>query len=135
MALVTPNQGAQVVMTGADGNPLLNAPKWSLSGGANYALPLGASGSTLRLSANAQYQSSFYQNALARPQDEVPGQTFINGSITWILPDDRFQFAIQGKNILGANKPVSSTYIPSTGVYYKNYADPATVLLSARFSY
>ncbi|WP_367347703.1 TonB-dependent receptor [Sphingobium yanoikuyae] len=119
----------------ADGNPLLNAPKWSLSGGANYALPLGASGSTLRLSANAQYQSSFYQNALARPQDEVPGQTFVNGSITWILPDDRFQFAIQGKNILGANKPVSSTYIPSTGVYYKNYADPATVLLSARFSY
>lgn len=119
----------------ADGNPLTNAPKWSLSGGATYDLPLGAGGSHLRLSANAQYQSSFYSNALARAQDRVPGQTFVNGSITWILPDDRFQFALTGKNILGANKPVSSTYIPSTGVYYKNYADPATVLASVRFAY
>ncbi|SEQ85264.1 TonB-dependent receptor [Sphingobium sp. YR768] len=119
----------------ADGNPLTNAPKYSLSGGATYDLPLGASGSHVRLSANAQYQSSFYSNALARPQDRVPSQTFVNGSVTWILPDDRFQLALTGKNILGANKPVSSTYIPSTGVYYKNYADPATVLISVRFAY
>ena len=119
----------------ADGNPLTNAPKWSLSGGATYDLPLGAGGSHLRLSTNAQYQSSFYSSALARPQDRVPGQTFVNGSITWILPDDRFQAALSGKNILGANKPVSSTYTPSTGVYYKNYADPATILASIRFSY
>lgn len=119
----------------ADGNPLTNAPKWSLSGGTTYDLPLGASGSHLRLSANAQYQSSFYANALARTQDRVPGQTFVNGSVTWILPDDRFQVALTGKNILGANKPVSSAYTPTTGVYYRNYADPATVLASVRFSY
>lgn len=119
----------------ADGNPLVNAPKWSLSGGATYDLPLGASGSHLRLSANAQYQSSFYTSALARPQDLVPGQTFVNGSINWILPDDRFQIGLSAKNILGANKPVGSTYTPSTGVYYKNYPDPATVLLSVRFAY
>ena len=119
----------------ADGNPLTNAPKYSLSGGATYDLPLGTGGSHLRLSANAQYQSSFYSNALARAQDRVPGQTFVNGSITWTLPDDRFRFALTGNNILGANKPVSSTYIPSTGVYYKNYADPATFLASVRFAY
>ncbi len=119
----------------ADGNPLTNAPKYSLSGGATYDLPLGTGASHLRLSANAQYQSSFYSNALARAQDRVPGQTFVNGSITWILPDDRFQFALTGKNILGANKPVSSTYVPSTGTYYRNYADPATFLVSVRFAY
>ena len=119
----------------ADGNPLVNAPKYSLSGGATYDLPLGAGASRLRFSANAQYQSSFYQNALARPQDRVPGQTFVNGSINWTLPDDRFQIGISAKNILGANKPVSSTYTPSTGVYYKNYPDPATVLFNARFAY
>lgn len=118
----------------ADGNPLLNAPKWSLSGGVNYELPLGDGDSRLRLAANGQYQSSFTQNALNRPQDRVPGQAFVNGSITWGLPDDRFQVALEGKNILGANKPVSSTYIPSTSVYYKNYADPATVLIRVRFS-
>ena len=118
----------------ADGNPLLNAPKWSFSGGGNYELPLGGD-SALRLSANAQYQSRFVQNALNRPQDGVPAQTFVNGSVTWVLPDDRFQLSLQGRNILGANKPVSSQFIPSSGVYYKNYADPATVLVTARFSY
>ncbi|WP_242129005.1 TonB-dependent receptor [Sphingobium sp. Sx8-8] len=118
----------------ADGNPLVNAPKYSLSGGATYDLPLGTSASHLRLSANAQYQSSFYTSALARPQDLVPGQTFVNGSINWTLPDDRFQIGVSARNILGANKPVSSTYIPSTGVYYKNYPDPATMLFTVRFA-
>ena len=119
----------------ADGNPLINAPKYSLAGGATYTLPLGASGSRLRLSANAQYQSSFYQNALTRPQDRVPGQAFVNGSVTWTLPDDRFQIGLSAKNILGADKPVGSTYVPSVGAYYKNYADPATMLFDVRFAY
>jgi iron complex outermembrane receptor protein len=117
----------------ADGNPLTNAPKWSFSGGASYDLPLEGLGG-LKLSANAQYQSGFYSNALARPQDHVPGQTFVNGSIAWTTPDPRFRLTVEGRNILNANKPVSSQYIPSTGVYYKNYADPATVLVSIKFS-
>ncbi|HKX21639.1 MAG TPA: TonB-dependent receptor [Rhizorhapis sp.] len=111
----------------ADSNPLINAPKYSLSGGATYDLPLGSSGSHLRLSANAQYQSSFYQNALARPRDRVPGQTFVNGSVNWILPDERFQIGVSAKNILGTDKPVGSMYTPSAGVYLKNYPDPTTV--------
>lgn len=128
-------KGAGGAGVNADGNPLINAPKYSLSGGATYDLPLGESGSHLRLSANAQYQSGFYSNALARPQDHVPGQSFVNGSVNWILPDERFQVGVQARNILGADKPVGSTYIPSTGVYYKNYADPATVLFNVRFAY
>jgi iron complex outermembrane receptor protein len=117
----------------ADGNPLTNAPKWSFSGGGSYDLALGQG--RVRFSANAQYQSGFSQNALARPQDRVPGQTFVNGSIAWTLPDERFQLSLSGKNILSADRPVSSTYTPSTGVYYKNYADPATVLASIKFTY
>jgi len=128
-------KGAGGAGVNADGNPLINAPRYSLSGGATYDLPLGESGSRLRLSANAQYQSGFYSNALARPQDRVPGQTFVNGSVNWILPDERFQIGVQARNILGANKPVGSTYTPSTGVYYKNYPDPATMLFNVRFAY
>jgi len=115
----------------ADGNPLTNAPEWSLSGGSTYTLPLGRRGD-LRLAANAQYQSSFYTSALARPQDLVPGQTFVNGTITWIPNDTRFQLSLQGKNILGADQPVGTSFTPSTGIYYKNYPDPATVLVSVK---
>ncbi|WP_327752752.1 TonB-dependent receptor [Sphingobium sp. SJ10-10] len=128
-------KGAGGAGVNADGNPLINAPKYSLSGGATYDLPLGDSGSRLRLSANAQYQSGFYANALARPQDHVPGQTFVNGSVNWVLPDERFQVGVQARNILGADKPVGSTYTPSTGVYYKNFPDPATILFNVRFTY
>jgi iron complex outermembrane receptor protein len=117
----------------ADGNPLTNAPKWSASGGANYDLPAGRIGA-VKFSLNAQYQSSFYTSALARPQDRVPGQTFVNGSITWTPRDPSFQIRLEGKNILGADAPVSSSYTPSTGIYYKNYADPATVLVSFKFT-
>jgi iron complex outermembrane receptor protein len=123
-------RGAGGLGVDADGNPLLNAPKWSFSGGANYELPLGSTDSRLRLSANAQYQSSFTQNALNRPQDQVPGQTFVNGSVAWLLPGDRFQIGLEGKNILGANKPVSATYIPST----RDGSGPRAVLLLKRRS-
>jgi len=126
-------KGAGGAGVNADGNPLLNAPKWSFSGGATYDLPAGTFGA-LKFSANTQYQSSFYTSALARPQDRVPGQTFVNGSITWTPRDPSFQVRLEGKNILGADEPVSSSYTPSTGIYYKNYPDPATVLISFKFS-
>ena len=126
-------KGAGGAGVNADGNPLTNAPQWSLSGGANYDLPVAGIGK-VKLSVNAQYQSSFYTSALARPQDRVPGQTFVNGSVTWIPRDPSFQISLQGKNILGADKPVGSSYTPSTGIYYKNYPDPATVLISFKFT-
>jgi len=117
----------------ADGNPLTNAPKWSFSGGANYDLPAGRIGD-VKFSLNAQYQSSFYTSALARSQDRVPGQTFVNGAITWTPRDPSFQIRVEGRNILGADAPVGSSYTPTTGIYYKTYADPATVLVSFKFS-
>lgn len=126
-------EGAGGKGVNADGNPLTNAPEWSLSGGSTYTAPIGKWGE-VRLSGNAQYQSSFYTSALARPQDLVPGQTFVNGAITWIPRDGRFQLSVQGKNILGADQPVGSSYTPSTGIYYKNYPDPATVLVSVKVS-
>lgn len=126
-------KGAGGAGVNADGNPLVNAPEWSFSGGGTYTLPLQGT-AHLRFSANAQYQSSFYTSALHRPQDRVPGQTFVNGAITWVPKDDRFQIALEGKNILGADAPVGTSYTPSTGIYYKNYPDPATVLLRLRFT-
>jgi iron complex outermembrane receptor protein len=126
-------KGAGGAGVNADGNSLTNAPKWSFSGGATYTRPIGKLGA-LKLSGNAQYQSSFYASALARPQDLVPGQTFVNGSLTWTPRDERFQVSVRGTNILGADAPVSSSFTPSTGIYYKNYPDPATVLASIKFS-
>jgi iron complex outermembrane receptor protein len=117
----------------ADGHRLLNSPRWSLSGGVTYDVPISIPGS-IRAGLNAQYQTKTYYSALQRPQDEAPAQTFINGTVTWQSPDPRWSVQLSGRNLLDSDKPVSSTYTPSTGVYYKNYPDPRTWLVTLKFA-
>jgi iron complex outermembrane receptor protein len=117
----------------ADGHRLLNSPRWNLSGGVTYDVPVEIPGS-IRLGLNAQYQTKTYYSALQRAQDEAPAQTFINGTVTWQTPDPRWSVQLSGRNLLDSDKPVSSTYTPSTGVYYKNYPDPRTWLVTLKYA-
>lgn len=126
-------QGANGPGTNANGDTLINAPRWSLAGGGGYDLPLGHAGK-LRFAADAQYQSAIYTSALNRPQDRSPGQTFVNSTITWTTPDPRVSVAASVRNVFNSEKPVSSSYTPSIGAYYLNFPDPRTVLVSLRFS-
>jgi iron complex outermembrane receptor protein len=41
---------------------------------------------------------------------------------------------LSGRNLTNSAKPVSSTYTPSTGVYYVNYPDPRTWLVTLRYA-
>jgi iron complex outermembrane receptor protein len=117
----------------ADGHRLLNSPRWSLSGGLTYDVPVEVPGS-LRLGLNAQWQSKAYFNALQRPQDAAPAQGFLNGSLTWTSPDPHWAVQLSGRNLLNSDKPVSATYTPSTGVYYRNYPDPRTFLVTLKYA-
>jgi iron complex outermembrane receptor protein len=117
----------------ADGHRLLNSPRWSLSGGLTYDVPIQIPGE-IRVGLNAQYQTKTYFNALQRPQDEAPAQTFVNGTITWLTPDPRWSVVLSGRNLLDSDKSVSATYTPSTGVYYQNFPDPRTVLVTLKYA-
>ncbi len=117
----------------ADGHRLLNSPRWNLSGGLTYDVPVEVPGS-VRVGLNAQWQSKTYYNALQRPQDEAPAQAFLNGSITWTAPDPHWAVQLSARNLLDSAKPVSVTYTPSTGVYYRNYPDPRTFLVTLKYA-
>ncbi|MBO9710157.1 MAG: TonB-dependent receptor [Caulobacter sp.] len=117
----------------ADGHRLLNSPRWSLSGGVTYDAPIPVPGA-VRLGLNVQYQTKTYFNALQRPQDEAPAQTFLNGVVTWQTPDPRWSVVLSGRNLLDSDKPVSATYTPSTGVYYQNFPDPRTWLVTLKYA-
>jgi iron complex outermembrane receptor protein len=117
----------------ADGHRLLNSPRWSLSGAITYDVPIEIPGE-LRVGLNAQYQTKTYFNALQRPQDEAPAQTFLNGVVTWQTPDPRWSVVLSGRNLLESDEPVSVTYTPATGVYYKNYPDPRTWLVTLKYA-
>jgi iron complex outermembrane receptor protein len=116
----------------ADGHRLIGAPRWSVSGGVTYDIPVHIPGS-LRVGLDAQYQSAIYSNALERPQDRTPGQTFVNGTLTWNSPDPHWSVVLSGKNLFDTDKPVSSGYTPSSGIYYLNFPDPRTFLITLRF--
>lgn len=125
-------KGAGGAGVDADGNRLINSPKWTLAGGGAYDVPIHIPGA-LRLAADAEYQSATYANALNRPQDLVPGQAFVNGTATWTTPDPRWSLQFAVRNIFDSAKPVSATYTPSSAVYYFNFPDPRTFVVTARF--
>ncbi len=119
----------------ADGNRLVNSPRWNLSGGLTWLVPVKIPGA-LKVGVNAQYQSSIVTSATpaAGGQNRIPGQTFVNAVATWTAPDPRWQVVLSARNLLESDKPVSSTYTASTGVYYLNFPDPRTVLVTVKFA-
>jgi iron complex outermembrane receptor protein len=128
-------KGAGGAGVNADGNRLLNSPRWSLAGGITYDPPIDIPGS-LRLGLNAQWQSGIVTSATpaAGGQNNIPSQGFLNGVATWTTPDPRWAVSVSVRNILNSQKPVSSTYTPSTAVYYLNFPDPRTVLVTLKYA-
>ncbi|WP_337188039.1 TonB-dependent receptor [Phenylobacterium sp.] len=128
-------RGAGGAGVNADGNRLTNSPRWSLSGGLNWSVPVEIPGS-LRLGVNAQYQTKTFSNAIpaAGGQHEIPAQGFVNAVATWTAPDPRWAVTLSGRNLTNASKPVSATFTPSTGVHYRNYPDPRTWLVTLRYA-
>ena len=128
-------KGAGGAGVNADGNHLTNSPRWNLSAGLTWEVPVKIPGS-LKVGVNAQYQSSIVTSATpaAGGQNNIPGQTFVNAVATWTAPDPHWQVVLSGRNLLDSDKPVSSTYTPSTAVYYQNFPDPRTVLVTVRYS-
>jgi iron complex outermembrane receptor protein len=116
----------------ADGNRLINAPKWNFTAGASYEIPIPVPG-YVRLATDVQWASSYYSNALNRPQDESPSQAFWNGTLTWTHPNEHFDVILSARNLLDTQRSVTSMYIPSTGVRYFNFPDPRTFLATLKY--
>lgn len=116
----------------ADGNPLVNAPKWNLTSSASYEIPLPVPG-FVKLAADLQWASTYNSNALARPEDKNPAQTFVNGTLSWTSPDEHVSAWLSGRNLGDSQKSVSSTNTPGTGVRYFNFPDPRTVMFTLKY--
>jgi iron complex outermembrane receptor protein len=127
-------KGAGGAGVNADGNRLLNAPRWTLSGGLNWDVPVRIPGA-VRLGVNANYQSKVFSSATpaAGGQNTIPGQAFVNAVATWKSPDPHWSVVVSINNLLNTARPVGATYTPSTGVYYLNFPDPRTFLVTLKY--
>ncbi len=118
--------------TDASGNRLVNAPRWTLSGAANWTLPLPTPGTT-KLGVDAQYSSAIYSNALNRPQDRIRGSTFVNALLSWEAPGAHWGASLSVKNIFETKTPQAVTYTPSSGIWYFVTGDPRTALVTLSY--
>jgi iron complex outermembrane receptor protein len=84
-----------VVFPSLKGHRVLNAPDITLNASLVYTLDLHSSGS-IDFSPNVNYSSKY---------EQIPGlgvsyaAAYVNGTITWNLPGDRFTIGVYGKNL------------------------------------
>ncbi|MBI1180657.1 MAG: TonB-dependent receptor plug domain-containing protein, partial [Alphaproteobacteria bacterium] len=90
------------------------APKWSGSLGADYTRPIG-DGLKFGVSANVVYKSKYLLGAFNNPYDVQKGYATVDASLRFGTEDDRWQFAIIGKNLTKKYALVASGDTPSTG--------------------
>jgi iron complex outermembrane receptor protein len=105
------------------GNTLVSAPSFAVSGGATWTQPIADKGS-IRARADGSYQSKIFLTPDNAANYRVNGYGIINARLSWLTADERYEFALWGKNITGT-KYIS--YIsPVVTQDQINYNDPGT---------
>lgn len=105
------------------GNRLVNAPTFALSGGATVTQPIGDKGS-IRGRVDGSYQSKMFLTPDNVASYRVNGYGILNARLSWVTADERYEFALWGKNITGTKY---ITYIsPVVTQDQINYNDPGT---------
>jgi iron complex outermembrane receptor protein len=105
------------------GNRLVNAPNVALSGGISYTQPVAARGS-IRAHVDGSYQSKIFLTPDNLPSYQVNGYGILNARLSWLTADERYEFALWGKNITGTR--YISYISPVVTQDQINYNDPGT---------
>jgi len=120
--------------TDLKGLPLQNAPKWQGGFGANYTYEMGDGG---RIVADASYSytaKKYYTSIFDTPRSQVQAMNYIDASLTYHSPDDRYSIGLWGKNL--ADKRYISTVYDSPGYMgLVGYAPPRQFGVSAGFNF
>jgi iron complex outermembrane receptor protein len=114
------------------------APKWQLTFGADYRLPLKVEGEW-RIAADVQHRTKAYAEIYNTAQQLLPPETFVNGSLTYTFPDNKLSVGLQARNIFDVQQVQASLYVP-TGAganpfYAGTYNEPRTVNAFIRTSF
>ncbi len=114
------------------GNQLVNAPKYAISAGMAYTLPL-SNGSAIRARVDGSMQSEIFLTPDNARANRVPSYGLLNARLSWLSADDRLELALWAKNITDTRYV---TYIsPVITMDQLNYNDPATYGVQAVFKF
>ena len=122
-----PNAGA--AGQNARGRRLPQAPRWSYTSSASYALPLDIPGA-IRVGGDVEFTTKAYSDVLDTQLAAIPQQTFVNFHVSYFSEDGRWSGTVALRNALNDRFNQSGTYTGAIGYYFEN--PPRTVLATAR---
>ncbi|WP_068088996.1 TonB-dependent receptor [Novosphingobium rosa] len=96
------------------GKPVPRAPLWNLSAGFTYDTVIG-SGLKLGLNGDVTYSSSYLTDATDAPNSRQPAYALLNAGIRLGSEDERWQFAVIGRNLTSKYYFAAAPDVPFTG--------------------
>jgi iron complex outermembrane receptor protein len=96
------------------GTPLVRAPRWNISGGLNYGMPIGADFKAA-FSVDADFSSSYLTDATSAPQSLQPSYTLLDSTLRFGNINDVWAVEFIGRNLTNRYYFVASPNAPFTG--------------------
>ena len=96
------------------GTSLIRAPRWTLSAGSGYEVPIGAN-LKMGLSVDANYTSSYLTDATSAPQSLQPAYTLLDSTLHVGDVNNVWDVAFIGRDLTNRYYFVASPNVPFTG--------------------
>ena len=122
-----------VVLVGATGNQLPFSPRWQWSGGASWLVPVDVGG-TLRLGANATYQTSYYSDVFNYAQGRIAPQSFVDANLTYSPSGKHWSLAVIARNLADHRRYQSITWGGTPNLWYGPVSPPRTLFFKVGYT-
>lgn len=128
-APISNGTNAPVVFGDVSGNTTTRTPEFTANVGGTYSIPTSAG--SFAATGNVAYNSGYFPAPDNRL--EQPSYTMVNGELSWTTPDQRYRFALWGRNLLDEEKLL---YLAAAQFDLAIYDEPLTygVSFSANFN-
>lgn len=131
-----PNAGGTTTATliSVTGNQLPFSPRWQLSGGATWRVPVNVPGE-VSLNTNATYETSYYSDVYNYKQARVGAQAYLNAGISYSPEGSRWTLSVTGKNLTNHIAYQSITWGGTPNLWLGPQNPPRTVVAKLAFTY
>ncbi|HRE42370.1 MAG TPA: TonB-dependent receptor [Terricaulis sp.] len=128
-APISDGTNAPVIFGDVSGNTTTRTPEFTANLAGTYTIPTSVG--AFAITGNVAYNSGYYPAPDNRLKQ--PAYTMVNGEISWTTPDERYRFALWGRNLLDEEKLL---YLAAAQFDLAIYDEPMTygISISANFN-
>jgi iron complex outermembrane receptor protein len=117
----------------ATGNQLPFSPRWTFYSQGAYALPLQIPG-TVRVGADASYQTSYFSDVLNRPQNTIGSQVYTDAFVSYAVPGDHWTVSLTGHNLADRRYWQSLSFAGSKNSWEGPVSPPRTIFFKISYA-